>query len=1706
MKTPRRAYGPSSTLQRQGPGFGLLLLPLLLFVAVLPSGAQCPDEIEVLQPISCSGADDGVLTVAFPDGVDDADVYWLIENDTLFGAVQSNLGPGSYLAFVPGCPALGITLNEPFPFFISSLVSRMPTCDDPCSGEITATPNFGAPPFTYSWSHDAAEVGPVGTGVCEQVVLVSATDANGCVDQDVVVVEIPPVDVMAFGTDPGCNGFSDGSASAVATGGLEGGFSFAWTDGSGIPIGSTADITDLPAGSYTVTATDTGGCSMATTIDLFDPPPVAVDMESMPVACNGDTNGAAFAAYEGATYFDWTGPDGFTAGGADLDTLTGLAPGTYTVLVTAADGCLGSGTVTVEEPEVMSGDPFLSAPSCPGLSDGTVGIVPMGGTAPFSVMWTLPSGGTASGEFLNGQPAGVYAYTITDGTGCEATGSLELVDPEAVTVDLEVILPPCAAGVGSDAGAITANVSGGLGPHDATWVDIASLEIIGTGLSISGLSSGTYGVGIVDQLGCTLDTIVEMSAPDSLIVSVLATMPSCFGDEDGTALAVVEGGTPDHSVVWTGNINPTIGPSISDLGTGEYTATATDANGCVAEVSFVLQEPDSLVFEVNVTPVGCDGSDGALSATVTGGIPDYSTFWTGPEGAAGSGLLLEGLAPGTYNGITTDANGCTAEWTGDIEILPQVTVIAVVAVVDCETGEAQLEVTATGGEAPIGVTLEGPGGTVPESGWTALVPGDYSLVAMDARGCSADTSWTIDPALTLETTSVPEGCTGPGEISVVASGGTGTFSFDADPAGPPNDADSTSATWSGLPAGVYTVMVSDGVCSAESEVQLAGFSLFDWTVTTMDFACDVSPGAVSVLVNGGAEPITYAGTSPDGSITWQSPDTTGLEAGNYTLTVTDAAGCERDTAFTLEQLPELVFSATGTPISCHGASDGAIEVEAAGGTEPLVIAAEGPQGILLEPFEGLEEGIYLTGVLDGRGCMVDTVISLVDPAPISVLSNGFPESCAGTADGVAIVQAEGGSGELTTQWDGGPQDSLWSGLAAGQYAWTVVDDQGCDTSGTVLIEPGDGLDVLVEFEIEECDGNGALGEVHLTVTGNVDSATVLLGGLPADSVATSDTAGVWTWTGLPSGMYGWTAGLGPECTTTGQVEVTLPEPLSWSGSVIQPLCSGDSGQVEVFATGGVLPIGWGWSGVSTSGDTLSGIGPAAVALPAGGYTFTATDSIGCTLVEAVGIEALSNGLDIDIALVQPSCGGALVGEATLTPTGGIPPYDIEVEGAADSLHLPFLVPGTYPFILSDSVGCTAADTLIIEPASSFELNAIVDSATCANSEDGLILLETVNAVGEVEFTFVGPFGATPSTDSIPDLASGVYEITAIDDAGCPAVLLVSVGAPPPLVVLLDSLDRPSCAGDLDGTLSVTVSGGSGTGFDIQWTVDGESAGEGALLTGIGEGQYAVVATDAAGCTGDIAFIPLVAEGDVTLTVPADTALCAGSSLTLEAFAEGATDTGWELPDGTTGPGLISGVEFLVEGEGQWTFTASRLGCVRTDTVSVIGWALPVPDAGVDQIVPEGGTASLGGAGTPDLDYGWEPALDVVSPEAAATATEGLFTPTEFILTATSSEGCAGTDTVFVDVLLELEIPSGFTPNDDNINDNWNLGGLERYPSAEITLFNRWGDVLMTFGYTDGSWDGTLNGIPVPVGTYYYHIRVDEPALQAEWTGPITLMR
>ena len=1684
-----------------------LLSFLFLFVR---AGAQCPTAIQVLQPISCSGADDGVLTVTPPDGVDAADVYWIQNTDTLFGATQAGLGPGSYLAFIPGCPALGITLNEPFTFFITAEVSLLPTCDAPCSGQITVTPNFGQGDITYSWSHDAAETGPVGSNVCEQVVLVSATDVNGCFDQDMVTVSIPPVEVLTFPTPPSCAGFADGAISAVATGGLGGAFSFEWEDAFGNIVGTSADITGLEAGGYLVTATDTGGCALSQAVFLDAPPPVDVDVTVEGISCFGAADGVASAYFEDAVMYDWSGPGGFTASGADADTVSALSAGIYVVTVTASDGCVGIGEAEVVSPDPLEVTPFLDPPACPGLSDGVVGTVSFGGTPDYTTVWTLPDGSTQTSTFLSGIPAGSYIFETTDANGCATSGAAELEDPAPVAVTIAYDDPACAQGPLSEQGGLEALPSGGLPPYDAVWVNASSGEVVSLGLSATNLAAGVYGLGLLDAMGCLLDTVVALEAPDSLLVDIASSDPACAGESSGGILASASGGTPDYNYLWTGDVAATLSPELSNMGAGSYALEVTDANGCQVTAVVGLEDPEPLSVEVETVLVGCAGSDGGASASPSGGNPPYGFVWTDASGIILSNAdSVGGLAPGTVNLSLTDANGCSTTLSTEVGSLPPLTLDADVAIVDCETGHAALTAAAAGGAPPLTLVLSEAGSEVDSDGWNDLPPGDYTLQVTDQRGCAVDVSFFVYPPITVSAAVVPFGCAGGGTIAVSAAGGdpASPLVIEIPALGPPASEDPGFASWASIPEGVYFATVSDGACTVETLVEMTGVELFDWSIEVTPFACEGAAGGISAAVTGGALPLLVTGSAVDGSTTWSVLDTTGLAPGAYTLSVLDAAGCQRDTVLEVGALAELELDATVTDVFCPGADDGELTLLGAGGAAPLVFGANGPSGLVVAPFEGLSPGTYTAGVVDARGCTADTIVEVAAPAAFQIETALQPESCSGTADGAAQVTAAGGTGSLQVQWTGGPASETWSGLVAGTYTWTVSDANGCDTTGTAEIETLGGVDAVAEVLPGTCADGISSGTVVITITGNPGSADVLLGGLPADETGLTDTTATWTWNGLAAGNYGWTASLGATCASAGQVQVDLPAPLQFLGLADMPACEGGTGAVLGNPTGGTAPLASSWTGMTTAGDTLVGSGSAASALPAGTYVWTLSDAAGCALDTTISLVPTSSGLGLDMALTQPSCGGALAGAATLDAFGGIPPYAVVVQGAADSVFLPFLVPGPYPLTLIDSIGCTYLDTIVIDAASDFVLFAAVDSASCANSEDGQIALSTENGTGSVDYTFSGPFGAVATGDTISGVGAGIYEVTALDDAGCPAVLLVEVLAPPAVTVVLDTLDRPSCSGDEDGLLAVSVSGGAGAPFTVNWYVEGEFLAEGAVQADLGEGQYAVEALDAQGCAAQIASIPLVAEGDVVLTVPPDTALCAGTPLELEALSDGATEAYWALPDGANGVGLSAQTAAVSEGLAYWVYTAIRLGCVREDSVAVTGFALPTPDAGQDAQIASGATAGLGAGGaTEEWTYAWFPSADVAFPESATTPTNPLFSTTTFLLEATTANGCTAVDTALVEVLQELDIPSGFTPNGDGVNDQWNLSGVDQYPSAEITVFNRWGDVLFTRGVADGSWDGTLNGTAVPVGTYYYHIRVEEPAIQTEWTGPITIMR
>jgi gliding motility-associated-like protein len=190
---------------------------------------------------------------------------------------------------------------------------------------------------------------------------------------------------------------------------------------------------------------------------------------------------------------------------------------------------------------------------------------------------------------------------------------------------------------------------------------------------------------------------------------------------------------------------------------------------------------------------------------------------------------------------------------------------------------------------------------------------------------------------------------------------------------------------------------------------------------------------------------------------------------------------------------------------------------------------------------------------------------------------------------------------------------------------------------------------------------------------------------------------------------------------------------------------------------------------------------------------------------------------------------------------------------------------------------------------------------------------------------------------------------------------------------------------------------------------------------------------------------------------------------------------------------------------------NTLGCTDVDTISITSNPVPTADAGIDQEIYTGQTATLGGTpagtgGTPPLSYHWTATdtsalSNTFAPNPVSSSTLTL----SYILTVTDSNSCSATDTMRLTVLPEIKIPNGISPNGDGKNDTWMLG-LTKFPENEVEIYNRWGDLLYYKQKYDDTWDGTYKGKPLPIGTYYYVVKLHDPKYPDTYTGPLTIFK
>lgn len=538
--------------------------------------------------------------------------------------------------------------------------------------------------------------------------------------------------------------------------------------------------------------------------------------------CNGGTGSASVSSNGGVGPYTYTWNPGNLTG----DTQSNLLAGTYTIDVSDANGCTGSYTLTLSEPQALASNSG-SVPSTCGNANGLVYSNASGGTSPYTYTWSNASGNlqitnnSTLPDSLFNLNAGTYYVLIQDANGCSTADTLTISTSVAPVAN---IVSQNDASCGVNNGSIVVSVSGGTAPFTAEWFDNTTLILSGNlnsnTDSIVNILAGNYSFVVTDNNGCTDTLAVAVNNLNAASLSILnQSNLLCFGEDTAFAVVNATGGTGAYNFVWSFNStviqnnsnvqsNDTLYASVA----GQYFLEVTDSSGCVSTLQVNISGPLSAlsINGLNITNANCGNSDGAASIVVSGGTSGgaYLYNWQ-PSGGNGPNAI--NLAAGIYIITVTDANGCSVDSTISIGNTggPIVSISNTVNP-NCFgdlTGSATA--SATGGSGTLTYLWSGGLGTSPTA--VNMGAGSYSVVVTDTTGCTGTATVTLSQpsAITANIVTSAASCgLNNGNAQVAASGGTGPYTYVWN-----NGA--TTASGTGFAPGNCSVIVTDSLgCNA----------------------------------------------------------------------------------------------------------------------------------------------------------------------------------------------------------------------------------------------------------------------------------------------------------------------------------------------------------------------------------------------------------------------------------------------------------------------------------------------------------------------------------------------------------------------------------------------------------------------------------------------------------------------------------------------------------------------------------------------------------------------------------------------------------------------------------------------------------------------------------------------------------------------------
>jgi sulfur transfer complex TusBCD TusB component (DsrH family) len=469
---------------------------------------------------------------------------------------------------------------------------------------------------------------------------------------------------------------------------------------------------------------------------------------------------------------------------------------------------------------------------------------------------------------------------------------------------------------------------------------------------------------VTDAAGCTKTGSGTVTQPPDIVLSTSITPVNCYGGSTGNIDLTVTGGSSPYSYHWLGGATT---QDRTNLNAGIYAVTITDAAGCTENGIYVVTQSSDITLSANVTPVTCNGgSNGAIDITVTGGTSPYYYYWN--DGTVTGDRT--NLSAGIYAVTITDAAGCTENGVYIVLQSSEITLSADVTPVSCNGGsDGAIDLTVTGGTAPY--TYLWNDGAVTQDR-TNLSAGIYAVTVTDAVGCTENGVYIVlqSSEITLSADVTPVSCNGGsnGAIDLTVTGGTAPYTYLWNDGAVTEDRNNISA-------GIYSVTVTDAEgCTENGICVVLQSSEITLSANVTPVSCNGgSDGAIDLTVTGGTAPYTYLWN--DGAVT---EDRTNLNAGTYSVTLTDTHGCTVFGSYIVTEPAALAISYLVSDVTVSGGSDGSIDVTVSGGV--VFYSYYWSTGSTTQDLTGLTAGTYYLTVSDGNSCTAEAIIHVNEPS------------------------------------------------------------------------------------------------------------------------------------------------------------------------------------------------------------------------------------------------------------------------------------------------------------------------------------------------------------------------------------------------------------------------------------------------------------------------------------------------------------------------------------------------------------------------------------------------------------------------------------------------------------------------------------------------------------------------------------------------------